>query len=171
LRPRIPPRDDLMTIPSNDVAATLDEIAERIRGAPDRYERAIAITAFRIACRENGTALNPALEAANIETSLLREDARAPGCASVMRPWCDRCGCAWSRARLTGLGSGSLPSRRIRLTRNTKSAPPGGFRSLLQRGFSEVATKSPIIASHSPREASCGKLIWSSRVWLSDVRH
>jgi hypothetical protein len=51
LRPRIPPRDDLMTIPSNGVAATLDEIAERIRGAPDRYERAIAITAFRIACR------------------------------------------------------------------------------------------------------------------------
>jgi hypothetical protein len=54
-----------MTIPNNDVAATLDEIAERIRGAPDRYERAIAITAFRIACRENGTAHNPALEAAN----------------------------------------------------------------------------------------------------------
>jgi hypothetical protein len=54
-----------MTIPSDDVAATLDEIAERIRDAPDRYERAIAITAFRIACRENGNALNPALEAAN----------------------------------------------------------------------------------------------------------
>jgi hypothetical protein len=54
-----------MTIPSNDVAATLDEIAERIRCAPVRYERAIAITAFRIACRENGDALNPALEAAN----------------------------------------------------------------------------------------------------------
>ena len=36
--------------------------------------------------------------------------------------------------------------------------------SLLQRGFSEVATKGPIIVSYSPREASCGKLIWSSRV-------
>ena len=33
---------------------------------------------------------------------------------------------------MNGLGSGSLPLRRIRLTRNTKSAPPGGFRSLLQ---------------------------------------
>ena len=110
-----------MTIPSDDVALTLDEIAERIRDAPDRYERAIAITAFRIACRENGTALNPALEAANIETSLLREDARAPGCASVMRPWCDRCGCARSETRLNGLGSEGLPWRRIRLTQITKS--------------------------------------------------
>jgi hypothetical protein len=53
-----------MTIPSDDIAATLDEIAERIGGAPDRYERAIAITAFRIACRDNGDALNPPLEAA-----------------------------------------------------------------------------------------------------------
>ena len=51
---------------------------------------------------------------------------------SVMRPWCDRCGRARSRTRLNDLGSGSLPLRRIRLTRNTKSAPPGGFRSLLQ---------------------------------------
>jgi hypothetical protein len=53
-----------MTISNDDVAAALDGIAERIRGGPDRYERAIAITAFRIACRENGDALNPALEAA-----------------------------------------------------------------------------------------------------------
>ena len=51
---------------------------------------------------------------------------------SVMRPWCDRCGCARSKTRMNGLGSGSLPLRRTRLTRNTKSAPPGGFRSLLQ---------------------------------------
>ena len=42
---------------------------------------------------------------------------------------------------MNGLGSGSLPLRRIRLTRNTKSAPPGGFRSLLQSGLSEVAAK------------------------------
>ena len=35
----------------------------------------------------------------------------------------------------------SLPLRSIRLTRNTKSAPPGGFRSLLQSGLSEVAAK------------------------------
>jgi hypothetical protein len=39
---------------------------------------------------------------------------------------------------MNGLGSGSLPLRRIRLTRNTKSAPPGGFR---QSGLSEVAAK------------------------------
>ena len=58
---------------------------------------------------------------------------------SVMRPWCDRCGCARSETRLNGLGSEGLPWRRIRLTRNTKSAPPGGFRSLLQSGLSEVA--------------------------------
>ena len=51
---------------------------------------------------------------------------------SVMRPWCDRCGCARSKPSMNGLGSGSLPLRRSRLTRNTKSAPPGGFRSLLQ---------------------------------------
>ena len=38
-------------------------------------------------------------------------------------------------------GSGSLPLRRIRLTRNAKSAPPGGFRPLLQSGLSEVAAK------------------------------
>ena len=43
--------------------------------------------------------------------------------------------------RLNGLGSEGLPWRRIRLTRNTKSAPPGGFRSLLQSGLSEVAAK------------------------------
>jgi hypothetical protein len=60
---------------------------------------------------------------------------------SVMRPWCDRCGCARSEMRLNGLGSEGLPWRRIRLTRNTKSAPPGGFRSLLQSGLSEVAAK------------------------------
>jgi hypothetical protein len=56
---------------------------------------------------------------------------------SVMRLSCDRCGCARSRTRLNGLGSGSLPLRRIRLTRNTKSAPPGRFRSLLRSGPSE----------------------------------
>ena len=55
---------------------------------------------------------------------------------SVMRPWCDRC-----EREMNGLGSGSLPLRRIRLTRSTKSAPPGGFRSLLQSGLSEVAAK------------------------------
>ena len=62
-------------------------------------------------------------------------------------------------------GSGSLPLRRIRLTRNTKSAPPGGFRSLLQNSRSEAAARGelPMIARHSPREAGCGKLIWSSR--------
>src|SRR3954453_6756152 len=54
-----------------------------------------------------------------------------------MRPWCDRCGCARYRTRLNGLGSGSLPLRPILLTRNTKSALPGGFRSLLQNGLSE----------------------------------
>ena len=43
--------------------------------------------------------------------------------------------------RLNGLGSEGLPWRRIRLTRSTKSAPPGGFRSLLQSGLSEVAAK------------------------------
>jgi hypothetical protein len=43
--------------------------------------------------------------------------------------------------RLNGLGAEGLPWRRIRLTRNTKSAPPGGFRSLLQSGLSEVAAK------------------------------
>ena len=60
---------------------------------------------------------------------------------SVMRPWCDRCGCARSETRLNGLGAEGFPWRRIRLTRNTKSAPPGGFRSLLQSGLSEVAAK------------------------------
>src|SRR3954453_1762976 len=54
-----------------------------------------------------------------------------------MRPWCDRCGCARYRTRLNGLASGSLPLRPILLTRNTKSALPGGFRSLLQSGLSE----------------------------------
>src|SRR6478672_6013942 len=56
---------------------------------------------------------------------------------SVMRLSCDRCGCARSRTRLNGLGSGSLPLRRIRLTRNTKSAPLGRFRYLLRSGPSE----------------------------------
>ena len=43
---------------------------------------------------------------------------------------------------MNGLGSGSLPLRRTRLTRNTKSAPPGGFRSLLQSSLSRCAAKS-----------------------------
>src|SRR6476620_6791258 len=43
---------------------------------------------------------------------------------SVMRPWCDRCGCARSETRLNGLGSEGLPWRRIRLTRSTKSILP-----------------------------------------------
>ena len=51
---------------------------------------------------------------------------------SVMRLWCDLCGFARSRTKLNDLGSGNLPLRRIHLTPNTKSAPPGGFRSLLQ---------------------------------------
>ena len=35
--------------------------------------------------------------------------------------------------------------------RNTKSAPPGGFQSLLQSGLSEVAAKAiPLIARRSP---------------------
>jgi hypothetical protein len=55
---------------------------------------------------------------------------------SVMRPSCDQCGCARSRPSMNGLGSGSLPLRRTRLTRNTKSAPPGGFRFLLQSSLS-----------------------------------
>ena len=59
-------------------------------------------------------------------------DAEMGKLKSGMRPRCDRCECARSRTRMNGLGSGSLPLRRIRLTRNTKSAPPGGFRSLLQ---------------------------------------
>jgi hypothetical protein len=56
---------------------------------------------------------------------------------SVMRLWCDLCGFARSRTRLNDLGSGNLPLRRIHLTRNIKSAPPGGFRSFLQNGVSE----------------------------------
>jgi hypothetical protein len=56
---------------------------------------------------------------------------------SVMRLWCDLCGFARSRTRLNDLGSGNLPLRRIHLTPNTKSAPPGGFRSFLQNGVSE----------------------------------
>ena len=60
---------------------------------------------------------------------------------SVMRPWCGRRGWARLETRLNGLGSEGLPWRRIRLTRSTKSAPPGGFRSLLQSGLSEVAAK------------------------------
>jgi hypothetical protein len=83
---------------------------------------------------------------------------------SVMRPWCDRCGCARSETRLNGLGSEGLPWRRIRLTRSTKSAPRGGFRSVAERFLSEVAAKGePDDREHSPREASCGKLICSSR--------
>jgi hypothetical protein len=56
---------------------------------------------------------------------------------SVMRLWCDLCGFARSRTRPNDLGSNNLPLRRIHLTPNTKSAPPGGFRSLLQNGVSE----------------------------------
>ena len=56
---------------------------------------------------------------------------------SVMRLWCDLCGFARSRTKLNDLGFGNLPLRRIHLTPNTKSAPPGGFRSLLQNRVSE----------------------------------
>ena len=54
---------------------------------------------------------------------------------SVMRPWCDRCGCARSETSLNGLGSEGLPWRRIRLTRNTKSAHRAVDFGLLQSGF------------------------------------
>src|ERR1700730_9165828 len=70
---------------------------------------------------------------------------------SVMRPWCDRCGCARSMTRLNGLGSGSLPLPRIRLTRNTKSAPPGGSRFLLQSALSEQLGLIFGIREHSDR--------------------
>jgi len=49
-----------------------------------------------------------------------------PGCTicasirmlkSVMRPWCEPCGCARSGTRLNGLGAEDLPWRRISLTR------------------------------------------------------
>ena len=39
--------------------------------------------------------------------------------------------------RLNDLGSGNSPSRLIHVTPKTKSAPPGGFRTLLQNRVSE----------------------------------
>jgi hypothetical protein len=70
-----------MTIRSDDVAATLDEIADRIRGAPDRYERAIAITALGLHVEKRGKLLIRRLKPSS-ETSLLCEDAPAPGASA-----------------------------------------------------------------------------------------
>ena len=42
---------------------------------------------------------------------------------------CRRCGCARSRTKPSGHGSGSLPSRRFRRTRTTRHRPPGRSRS------------------------------------------
>ena len=42
------------------IAATLDEIAESIQGAPNLYDRSVAIEAFRTACRDH--ALDPVVE-------------------------------------------------------------------------------------------------------------
>jgi len=62
---------NLMALPSDGIAATLDEIAERIRAAKDYYEREAAIAAFRAACRGNVKPLDPALEAVNRNITLI----------------------------------------------------------------------------------------------------
>jgi hypothetical protein len=59
------------------IAATLDEIAESIRWAPNLYDRGIAIEAFRTACRDN--ALNPVLEAADRDIVLMNNVKSTPG--------------------------------------------------------------------------------------------
>jgi hypothetical protein len=62
---------NLMALPSDGIAASLDEIAERIRAAKDYYEREAAIAAFRAACRDNVKPLDPALEAVNRNITLM----------------------------------------------------------------------------------------------------
>jgi len=79
------------------------------------------------------------------------------------RPWCDRCGSARSRTRLNGRGSGNLPSRRIGLTRNTKSASPDAFRSLLQsrRDVSlKLFTCSPVAANFRDQIVKLLSSVW-----------
>jgi len=62
---------NLMALPSDGIATTFDEIAERIRAAKDYYEREAAIAAFRAACRDNVKPLDPALEAVNRNITLM----------------------------------------------------------------------------------------------------
>jgi predicted transcriptional regulator len=55
----------MMALLNDDVAESLDELAEEIRSTTDFNLRASAIAKFRTVCHDNSDPLNPAVEAAN----------------------------------------------------------------------------------------------------------
>ena len=69
-----------------------------------------------------------------------------PAVESATTLRCSRCGCARSRMRPSGRGSGISPWRHIRRTRNTRRAPPGGSRSLSQSQEASTAFRKSFIS-------------------------
>jgi predicted transcriptional regulator len=61
----------MMALLNDDVAESLDDLAEEIRSTTDFYSRESAIVKFRAVCNNNSDPLNPAVEAANRYVTLM----------------------------------------------------------------------------------------------------